>query len=251
MNQFNVAIADDDATARDILNHYIELVPDFKIIGEATDGEKLIPLVLTKKPDIIIVDIDMPGLNGLEAVKSLKELFPTLAVIFTTGHTEFAVEAFEISATDYVIKPIDTTRFFKALEKAKKLVQMQKDVSTISSDSEKKLAIRTMNAHLYLPMEDILFIEKEGRKTVIYTDYDRFETNESLQELEGRLQPFFFKTHRSFLVNLKKIIKIEVMGESYSAHFSNFNKTAHISKLKINEVQNYFKQIVQNDEVTP
>ncbi|PLR81368.1 LytR/AlgR family response regulator transcription factor [Bacillus sp. V33-4] len=248
MNQFSIVIADDDATAREILNHYIELVPDFRIIGEAPNGTELIPLVLTKKPDIIIVDIDMPGLNGLDAVKSLKELFPSLAVIFTTGHTEFAVDAFDISATDYVIKPIDTTRFFKALEKAKKLVQMQKDVSTMTNDSKKTLTVRTMNAHLYLPVDDILFVEKEGRKTVIYTGYDRFETNESLQELEVRLQPVFFKTHRSFLVNLEKIIKIEVMGESYIAHFSNFNKTAHISKLKIQEVQNYFKQILQDDE---
>ncbi|EWG11550.1 LytR/AlgR family response regulator transcription factor [Cytobacillus firmus] len=236
MEKLKIVIADDDASSRLLLHHTIRLFNEYEVAGEAGNGEKFYQLVLELKPDIVLVDINMPGLSGLEAVKLCREAIPSLQVVFTTGYEEFAVEAFNISAADYIVKPIERTRLFVALDKAKKALQLERSLSA-RNRQQHKLSIKSNNTYLYLTIEDLLYIEKEGRKTILHTKNDRYETSESLQDLEEKLPDYFYKTHRSFLVNLTRINKIEPSGETFLAHFSNSQKTAHISKLKINEVQ--------------
>jgi two-component system, LytTR family, response regulator len=236
MEKIKIVIADDDSSSRLLLNHTIKLFSEFEIIGEAGNGEELYQLVIEQKPDIALVDINMPGLTGVEAVKLCKEVLPSLQVIFTTGYEEFAVEAFNLSVVDYIVKPIERTRLFIALDKAKKALQLEKTISQ-KSKQYNKLSIKSNNSYLYLTIDDILYVEKEGRKTILHTKSERFETTESLLDFEELLPDYFYKTHRSYLVNLSKIIKIEPSGETYLACFANTPKNAYISKLKISEVQ--------------
>lgn len=231
----NVIIADDDLSSRTILSQFMQLLPEYKIIGEVSSGEELIDLVMVKLPDIILVDINMPGLNGVEAVKSCKKILPSLQVIFITGYDEFAVDAFNLSATDYIVKPIERSRLYIALEKAKKSLELQK-LQNIQRGSN-RLAIKSNNAVIYLSFDDILYIEKEGRKTIIHTSNDQFDTTIPLQELEVKLPKDFYKTHRSYVINLNKINKIKHSGNTYLAFFNKTEKVAYISKLKINDVQ--------------
>lgn len=243
MESFKIIIADDNVTSRTLLRHFIHVLPQYKIVAEAVNGEEFVRLVLEEKPDIVLVDINMPGLNGMEAVKICKQAVPALQIIFITGYDEFAVEAFEISATDYIVKPIERVRLFHALEKARKLIELfRQDCSSIRK-KDKRLDIKSQGSILFLPLDDILFIEKESRKTVIHTSNERYETTETLSEIESRLDDYFFKTHRSYIVNLKKIVKIEPAGETYLAHFLDSHKIAYISKLKINEVQKKILEI--------
>lgn len=235
MEKYKVIIADDDRPSRMLLLHFIQLLPEYEVVQEAENGEEFIQIVMEAEPEIVLVDIHMPGLNGMEAVKICKERFPSLQVIFTTGYDEFAVEAFNISAADYIVKPIERTRLFVALEKAKKLIQMSNSSNQVKNKAN-KLAIKSNNTFIYLSVDDILYAEKEGRKTILHTKNSHFETSESLQELEGKLPNQFYKTHRSFLVNLKKVTKIVSSGETYLAYFNDTEKIAYISKLKINEV---------------
>lgn len=212
MEPLKIVIADDHNSSRTLLRHFVSLLPHYCVVGEAATGEELVQIVLKEKPDIALVDINMPNLDGMEAIKSCKELLPSLQVIFTTGCDEFAVEAFKIAAVDYIVKPIEPTRLFNALEKARKFIQLYDQPEKRRS---KRLDIKLQNSILFLPMEDILFIEKESRKTVIHTKDEKYETNEPLNELETRLDHYFLKTHRSYIVNLKKVIKIEAVGETY------------------------------------
>lgn len=235
MEKFKVIIADDDHPSRMVLMHFIRLLPEYEVVQEAANGEEFIQLVMKEEPEIVLVDINMPDLNGMEAVKICKERFPSLQVIFTTGYDEFAVEAFNISAADYIVKPIERTRLFIALEKAKKQIQFNNGSNQVM-EKAKKLAIKSNNTFLYLSIDDILYAEKEGRKTILHTKDSNYETSDSLQELEGKLPNQFYKTHRSFLVNLRKITKIVPSGETYLAHFNRTEKIAYISKLKINDV---------------
>jgi two-component system LytT family response regulator len=244
MEKWRVLIADDDENSRFILRSFIELIPDLIIVGEASTGKELVEIAMEQKPEIVLVDIDMPVINGLEAVQICKELLPYLNVIFTTGHDEFAVEAFNISAVDYMVKPINRTRLALGLDKVRKNLLLQKQVEKNTMSPLKRLSLKTNNFYLYLPMEDILFVEKVGRKTLIHTQTNSYETNESLQVIEAKLDSSFYKTHRSYIVNLKHIIKIEGMGESYMVHFSGCNKTSQISKLKIHEVQELLSKII-------
>jgi two-component system, LytTR family, response regulator len=235
MNELKVVIADDDLPSKTLLSHFVQMLPEYKVVGEASDGEELIQLVMKENPDIVLVDIIMPGPNGVKAAKICKELNPSLQVIFTSGYDEYGVEAFNISAVDYIVKPIEKVRLFVALQKAKQLLQMYERAETKSVGSS-KLSLKSNNTFVYIDMEDILFIEKEGRKSIVHTELEQFETMESLHEIEERLPKSFFKTHRSYLVNLKRIVQIESFGETYLAKFSNPQKKAYISKLKINEV---------------
>ncbi|TDK64126.1 response regulator transcription factor [Bacillus salipaludis] len=237
MDEIKVVIADDDPSSRMLLAQFTQLLPDYIVAGEAANGNELLELVMKEKPEIVLLDIQMPDLNGVEAARACKMMAPSVHIIFTTGHEEYAVEAFNLSAVDYLVKPIERTRFFMALEKAKKSVEIVKAIEARTAKKEwKRLAIKSNQTFVYLPVEEILFIEKEGRKSVIHTVDERFVTHESLQELADRLPDYFHKTHRSYLVNLKKIVKIEALGETYSAHFANCEKTAYISKLKIHEI---------------
>lgn len=239
VEKIKVIIADDDPPSRMILAHFTELLPEYEVIAEAANGEELIRAVVKERPDLALVDINMPGINGIDAVKACKDFFPAMQVIFTTGHDEFAVDAFNIAAVDYIVKPIERSRLLVALEKTKRLIQGQRNLETKSGKNlslHRKLAIKSNNMFLYLSTEDILYIEKEGRKTLVHLVNDQYETTDSLLELEGKLPEHFYKTHRSFLVNLKNIIKVVSTGETYSAHFTGTDKVAYISKLKINEV---------------
>jgi two-component system LytT family response regulator len=245
LEKIRIVIAEDDSSSRLLLHHFINLFSDFEVIGEAANGEELFQLVVDKKPDIALVDINMPGMTGVEAVKVSKEVMPSLQVIFTTGYEDFAVEAFNMSAVDYIVKPIERTRLFIALDKAKKAIQLERTLAQ-KSKQYNKLSIKSNNSYLYLTIEDILFIEKEGRKTILHTKNERFETTESLLDLKLTLPSYFYKTHRSFLVNLTKIIKIEPSGETYLACFENTSKNAYISKLKISEVQELIEKRTNN-----
>ncbi|WP_284036454.1 LytTR family DNA-binding domain-containing protein [Neobacillus sp. 114] len=233
MEEIRVIIADDDQASKTLLCYFVELLSEYKVVGNVTNGPELIQLVKEENPHIILVDIHMPGINGVEAAKLCKEINPALQVIFTTGSDEYAVEAFSISAADYIVKPIEKVRLFVALEKAKQSIQLLESKGTVSKN---KLAIKSSNAFFYILIKDILYIEKVGRKTIIHTENMQYETLESLQEIEERLPGHFFKTHRSYLVNLRKIVKIESLGETYAAYFENSDEKAFISKLKINEV---------------
>ncbi|WHY00428.1 LytTR family DNA-binding domain-containing protein [Neobacillus sp. DY30] len=235
MEELKVVISDDDVSSRTLLSYFIELLSEYKIVGQASTGKELIEVVMKEKPNIVLVDIQMPLLNGVEAAKSCKEMLPSLQVIFTTGCEEFAVEAFNISATDYIVKPIEKVRLFIALEKAKQALQLQ-GLTKANPVIKNKLAIKSNHTFVYILIEDILYIEKEGRKLIVHTDKDRYESVESLQEMEDRLPKYFFKTHRSYLVNLRKIVKIKPFGETYIAEFNVPDKKANISKLKIQVV---------------
>ncbi|MED1205731.1 LytR/AlgR family response regulator transcription factor [Heyndrickxia acidicola] len=239
MKPLSVVIVDDDDSSRYLLKNFISYFADYEYAGEASSGLEFIDLVLDIKPDIALVDIQMSGLSGMEAVRECLKSQPTLQVIFTTGYEEFAVEAFNIAAADYLIKPIQRHKLLSALEKGKNSLEglRNKKRGQSSRDQYRKLSVRSYNTHLYLLFEDILFVEKEDKKTMLHTKDEVFETTESLQEIESRLPDYFFKTHRSFLVNLRSIVRIEPMGETYLAYLSNTKKVAYISKLKIQEVR--------------
>jgi two-component system, LytTR family, response regulator len=138
MDILKIVVADDDASSRILLHHFIRFLPQYKVVGEAISGEEFVRLVLEEKPDIALVDIKMPDLDGKEAVKICKQSLPALQVIFTTGYDEFAVKAFEIAATDYIVKPIERTRLFHALEKARKLIELSRqDHLSIKNEKQK------------------------------------------------------------------------------------------------------------------
>lgn len=231
-----VLIADDDVASRKLLKHFIGALPDYTLVGEATDGEEFIYYISTERPDIALVDIEMPLLNGMEAVKHCKELFPFLQIIFTTGYDNYALEAFNIRAVDYVLKPIERNRLYVALGRAKQALSQQVNQKTVC---KKNLMIKQQKDILFIPLEDIIFIERIARKSIIHTINQKFETNEALNSLENALDSRFMASHRSYIINLTFLTRIQVLSQMYKAYFKDYSETARISKYKLSELQNY------------
>ncbi|MCM3600400.1 LytTR family DNA-binding domain-containing protein [Robertmurraya korlensis] len=231
-----ILIAEDNATSIKLLKHLIKSVPNYQIVGEAVNGKDLINKVMMEKPDIVLVDINMPLLNGMEAVKSCKKILPTLQVIFVTGHDEYALEAFGVNAIDYIMKPIERDRLYSALERAAAYLKKTGTVPP-SAPVKKDLMIKQQNQYSFISLDEIIFIEKADRKSVIHTIDKKMEINEALTNLEELLDSRFVVSHRSFIINLQYLTRIEVAGQTYIAHFKNYEETARISKHKLVELQ--------------
>ncbi|WP_407267819.1 LytR/AlgR family response regulator transcription factor [Radiobacillus sp. PE A8.2] len=236
-----IVIAEDNASSRKLLKYHISNVPDYQVVGEAANGEELVTIVNAIKPDVVVVDIEMPLLDGMEAVKCCKELLPALQVIFTTGYDQYAIEAFDVSAIDYIIKPIERKRLYSSLEKAAKSVN-NKGISYKRNQIKKNIMLKQKNNFIFIPLDVIIFIEKVDRKSVIHTLNHKFETYESLTTLENDLDSRFIASHRAFIINIDYLTRIEINGQGYKAHFKHYNGVAKVSKYKLSDLQ-YFKTL--------
>lgn len=235
MNRIRVIIVDDNEDSLEILQYFLAQLSDFEVVGTCKNGDELIDEVMKSKPDLLLADINMPKKNGVLAIKECLEFYSKLKFIFITGYDEYSVEAFEIAATDYIVKPIEKHRLYKALEKAKKAIMYERNNS--NRVQIKMLPIKNQNGTSYIPQNEIYFVEKDGKKCLVYTKDKIFETSENISKLTEKLEPYFYSAHRSYIINLKLVVYIVPQNETYLAYFSDFNRQASISKLKINEVK--------------
>ncbi|WP_404347395.1 LytTR family DNA-binding domain-containing protein [Sutcliffiella horikoshii] len=246
MKPINVVIVDDNQNSLEILEFFIGELKEFQIIDTCNSGEELIDSVMKNKVELVIADINMPKKSGLDAIKECLEFSPKLKFVFVTGYNEFAVEAFAISAVDYIVKPIEKIRLYKALERAKAQLLTEAADSDEKNNQNKRLSVRSNSSFYYIAFEDIIFIEKSGKKCIIYTTNQSIETYENISDIYKQLDQNFYRTHRSYIVNLRMLSHITPKNETYFAYFTNHEKYAHISKLKINEVQELLAQITKS-----
>ncbi|MTH53718.1 response regulator [Bacillus mangrovi] len=241
MKPFRIVIADDKPDSLEIMKHYLKKSDDFSIEAVCRDGEQLIEQIQCSSPDLILADIHMPRKNGMDAIKECLKINPDVKFIFITGYDEYAVEAFNLSAVDYIVKPVKPVRLFAALHKARSLLER---ASSPYSVQPRKLHVKSGSSTYYILFEDILFLEKLGRKCMIHTTKEVYETYEGIKTLYERLDQSFFLTHRSFVVNLNCVSHITPKNETYEVHFRNYQKHAYISKLKISEFNSRLSMFV-------
>ncbi|WP_106497912.1 LytR/AlgR family response regulator transcription factor [Lentibacillus sp. Marseille-P4043] len=209
--KIHALIAEDEALAREELVYLLEKEQDVIVCPSAETGEELIELYMEHEPDIVFLDVHMPGMPGVEAAKKITELAYIHAplFIFTTAYDEYAVDAFEIEAVDYMLKPYDTKRFQKAMARARNRLPDTKGSNTFKnhdSPSAAKLLVDDGERMVVLSPESIYYAVPFNRMLEIHTDHNVIESRMTLQELEKKLQGFsFFRTHRSYLVNLNHV----------------------------------------------
>ncbi|MCM3713933.1 LytR/AlgR family response regulator transcription factor [Halalkalibacter oceani] len=230
MENLKVIVADDHADSREILIEFINHLPDVTVVAEAVDGKEVVEQVLSHRDvDAVLIDIRMPKLNGMEAIKICLEYVPQLRFIFITGYDDYAVEAFTISATDYIVKPVEAGRLYKALAK----VRERKELANNNRNDSQRMIIKNKKLTYYVPINDILFIEKNGKEALVHTKDKTYVTLETLDSLEKKLTSSFYQSHRSYIININKISHIESSGRTYLAYFLDYDKAAHISKHRI------------------
>lgn len=205
-----VLIADDEAQARKRLRRLLGGMPHVEVVGEATNGAEVLAFVSAHPVDVVLLDIRMPELTGVEAMGLWPDGGP--AIVFTTAHTEHALEAFDGGAADYVLKPVDPARLAKALERAFARVE----AAPTPAD---RIALSTPSGLLLFAPEEIACALIEGPSTTVHTRRGRFFTDLSLSDLEEQLGPRFRRVHRQALVNLHRVVRLQENGSGgYVAH---------------------------------
>jgi DNA-binding LytR/AlgR family response regulator len=211
-----IIIVDDEAPARERLKNLLSQNAGVELIGEAEDGINALELIEEKKPDLVLLDIQMPRLDGFGVVKILET--PPL-IIFVTAYDEYAIKAFEVNALDYLLKPFTRARLDRALEKAANELQRKTEFNnniaglfkTLGEQKRflERIAVKNQDKIMVIDIDDIdALIAESGHITILVGDKQYF-TNYSLNELQNRLDPHaFFRAHRSALVNLTKIKEI-------------------------------------------
>ena len=209
-------IIDDEKLARDLVREYLLLFPELELLGECAKGTEAVEKINTLKPDLIFLDVQMPGMNGFDV---LDEIEHEPSVIFITAYDQHAIKAFEKNAVDYLLKPLDEERFRTAINRAikrKGLEQTNVEGVLESLRPERKT---TYDSHLFvqkseklfnLDVNDILFLEASGDYTVITTKADQYVSSSGIGRLEELLTPdIFFRVHRSTIINIHHLKEIE------------------------------------------
>jgi DNA-binding LytR/AlgR family response regulator len=191
-------IVDDEPLALDIIESYIEKIPDLELVARC-DNAIDANAILQKEPiDLLISDIQMPQMTGIELVKSMRT---QAKVIFTTAYSEYAVEGFELDAIDYLLKPIAFDRFMKAINKVKDIP----DMSTVAS-SDDYFFVKADKKLIKIHFSEILYIEGLKDYVIIKKETGRVIALQTMKSLEAKLPSnIFMRVHRSYIVNISKI----------------------------------------------
>lgn len=214
-------LIDDEALARTLVQNFIKVDPDFEVVGEAGDGFEAMKKITELQPDLIFLDIQMPKLTGLE----LLELLPNPPiVVFSTAYDQYAIEAFEKNAVDYLLKPFSRDRFQKALQKVKEKIEAKVDTKEEIKNllatpphpdkSLDRIVIKDGAKIEMVPFQDITYLETYGDYVWIYTEKAKFLKQKTMKEFEELLPSTFLRVHRSFLVNVAFIQKLELYEKS-------------------------------------
>jgi two-component system LytT family response regulator len=203
-------IVDDEDLARQQITRLLAAQPDFQVIGEARNGVDALELIPELKPEVVFLDIEMPGLNGFDMLAQLRE--PPL-IVFATAYDEFAIRAFDANAIDYLLKPIQPARLAQALEKVQANLLRSSDqyqaslsatLATLRPGPPAKLAGRRGKRIVLLSPKEIIYAAIEDKLVFLYTDTERFLTDRTIVELDQLLAPAgFFRISRAAVVNLE------------------------------------------------
>lgn len=210
-------IIDDEKLARDLLREFLETFPQIEIIGESNKGTDAVEQINKLKPDMIFLDVQMPGMNGFDV---LDEIEHEPYVIFTTAYDQYAIQAFERNAVDYLLKPLDQDRFKLAVDRALKRKKMEEGNIEDLLGSLRPVNQRTSyDSHIFvqkseklfnLPVDEIIYLEASGDYTVISTKNDQFVSSSGIGKLEEIMNPdTFIRVHRSTIVNVNYLKEIE------------------------------------------
>lgn len=242
-------IIDDEKLAREIIKSYLKKYNNVELLSECSDGFDGIKQINDLKPDLIFLDIQMPKLTGFEMLEILEE--PPV-IIFTTAFDQYALKAFEVNATDYLLKPFSEVRFSEALHKAIKLITnippVKQELDGLVKSVEKRnefldrVIIKNGQKIQIIPIEAIHYIEAQDDYTMLYTEKGNFLKQKTMKYFEENLDPKnFLRIHRSYIVKLISIKQIELLEkESYQVLLTD-GKKLPVSKSGYQNLREFFK----------
>jgi DNA-binding LytR/AlgR family response regulator len=205
-----VVLVDDEPLALRGIARMLEGVNDIEIVGTAVDGPAALTLIQSVRPDLVFLDIQMPGADGLRVAGDLaKEGAPD--IVFVTAFDRHAVEAFALDAVDYLLKPVQVDRLRQTLQRARRRLADRAGPShATDSNARPSLYVPDRHGGINVPQADIIWIEAARDYGLIHTERRSFMLRSTMGELASRLEPYIIRVHRSAYVSLERVDRIEV-----------------------------------------
>ncbi|MDQ4123308.1 MAG: LytTR family DNA-binding domain-containing protein [Acidobacteriota bacterium] len=229
-----VLIVDDEQLARERVRRHLRDEPDVEIVGEAGNGREAVTAIEEKKPDLVFLDVQMPEMNGFEVLKALNES-KIPAIVFTTAYDQYAIQAFEFHALDYLLKPFTRERFKRAVRHAREQFEILRQsgnlderlVSLLENLKARKylerIVVKTSGRVFFIKTDEIDWIEAAGNYLKLHVGRDAYLVRETMQSIETKLDPEkFFRIHRSTLVQIDRIKELHpLFGGDYAVILRN------------------------------
>ena len=207
-------IVDDEQLASDELIYLLRDFADVEVVGLGRNGVEAVPLIRKAEPDLVFLDVHMPGQDGMAVVRELRESGATLPhFIFVTAYDQYAVEAFRLEAMDYLLKPVDKARLAETLDRARRAVQEKKpptEAAARLTPHRTKLLVRNANRNFIIDAQDMIYATIDnGLITLVATNVEGHSNYRTIEDLQANLdKDSFWRVHRSYLVNIHKIKEV-------------------------------------------
>lgn len=202
-------VVDDEAPARSELRYLLEETGRVENIVEASSAREAVEKLMEARPDVMFMDISMPKTSGMQLAEALAKLKNPPCVVFVTAYSEYALDAFNVNAVDYLMKPVEPQRLVQALDKVEERLKPAQQGHTTTE----RIPVEKGGRKVLVPIDQIRYIEAKDDYSCIYTDSDRYLSTTSLAQLENDLTPHgFFRVHRGYIVNLEYVEDVEVVS---------------------------------------
>jgi two-component system, LytTR family, response regulator len=241
MTKHKAVIIEDESLARDLVKNYLSAHSNVELIGEFADGFSGLKAINELKPDIVFLDVQMPKLTGLELLELVDEL---PQVIFTTAYDEYAINAFDLNAVDYLLKPFSKERFDKALNKVFQKIEgnNSENVKKLKTQIEEnsvldKIVVKSNNNIHVIPLNEVNYIESEDDYVMIHTSKGKHLKHQTMKFYEENLNNMFIRIHRSYIVNISQINKIEKFGKENYQVILKDTSTLKVSRSRYQELK--------------
>jgi two-component system response regulator LytT len=231
-------IVDDEAPARSELRFQLEGTKNVEVVSEAANVKTALEQLKEHGADVMFLDINMPGLTGLQLGEALMRLRNPPAVVFVTAYGEHGAAAFDVNAVDYLLKPVDTSRLLQALSKVTQYLAKNAKLKQV-----KKILVEKAGCRIMIPTHQIHFIMARDDYSYIHTEEDRYISSCPLSQFENELEEYgFFRVHRRYLVNLESIRElIPVKGGGLILKLHGEEEEISVSRRRVTALKNVMK----------
>ena len=259
MDPIRILTGDDDAGMRLVMRRLVERAEGYELVGEAEDGSRLIELYDRLRPEVVLMDVEMPGMTGIECARAIQDRDPRAVIVFATAHEEYMKSAFEVYAFDYLVKPFRAERAMETLARirdrlrgvplADESSETVLDAAPVKPAGEAPVSVpgRIMLRHRdgvsFLDLKEIAMVMRENRATIILMqDGARYVVGDGMADLDDRLpDDIFFRTHKSYIVNLNLIESIQPYGRwTYVVKLRGLKDDALITHERFEALQRMF-----------
>ncbi len=235
-----ILVVDDEEPARERVRQLLAALPEVEVVGEACNGEQAIRTIGELKPDLVLLDIQMPGASGLEVAACLSR--PRPKIVFCTAFDQYAVDAFDLHAVDYLLKPINRVRLARAIERAnaKSTSEAEAEVDHVTEAVHGKctrLLARCGNRFRVIPQKEVVYFSSEGGLTRLNTRDRQYVLDPTLNDLEERLDSnVFFRISRAAMVNLEYVTEVRPMIGGIADVVLNTGAVLEVSRRRVRDL---------------